>query len=196
MTEPTNPQTWKRFSPDDKQAVRDWRDAEFYQNKLLFYGNIDTDEAREICRLTRYDLSETLQRLGRCDEALAVAVDEAQKARCEALKHAIDCDDGECCDCPNPVVEAVTGFDATGEAHMKTLMVASRFSTERVVFSLKHGKIMRVRKCSQCGHLNATDQMGDEIHLKQERGTRVRTLIDAQTMGKHDMSRKEHQHER
>lgn len=184
--EPTNPQSWKRLPPNEKEILRAWRDAEFFQDKLMMYGAIDSEEAREICRIAQYDLSEALQRLGRTEEAMAVAVDDAQHARCQALHDAIHCDDSDVCDCPNPTVEVVTAYAATGEAHMKTPVIASRFSVDREILSLRHGKIMKVRRCNHCGDLNVTDRLGDDIHLKQERGAPVRTLIDAQIFTKED----------
>lgn len=164
------------------------RNEEFFANKIVMYGQMEqTPEVREILRMSYYDLCEALMILGRCAEAMAVATTEDQYARAAELYEAIERDDSEVCECKNPVVEIPQGVDAFGAPNQRAGMVVSRFGNpERFILSQKHGQIMPVRRCNQCGHLNCTTEMGDDVHLSQQRRASVPNTADAVVFRKHN----------
>jgi len=87
----------------------------------------------------RRRLSEALWRTGKLEEALIAAADKAQFDKVLAIKAAVESDDLEVCNCE--------------DAKHKGLNI-TRYATKTHIFSPKHGKIMPMKQCSICGHLN------------------------------------------
>jgi hypothetical protein len=107
----------------------------------------DSTVPEEHIILERRRLAESLIVVGELDKAIEIAPTEELKSRAVALKAAIDSDDSDHCDC-KAIVHRGHNF-------------SSRHGILFHIKSKKHGKIMPVRKCAECGDLNVSE---DKVH--------------------------------
>ena len=150
------------------EAAIEWhqRQVALSSANLANWQNDSTVDPDKII-LERRRLAESLIVVGEIDNAIEVAPTEELKSRAKALKAAIYSDDKKHCDCKP-------------SAH-KGHIFSGKHGTSFHIKSPKHGKIVPVRKCAECGFLNVTeDKAHPEMLPEDERRLNHATDTDRQ----------------
>lgn len=133
----------------DSESIRRRGQAEInhaiYEREIVLasegLASLEGSDDEDAIRSESRRLADNLMKVGRLDDALAYAVDDAQRDQINQLRTAIDIDDREKCVCKDDFVSGV---------HIPRHVEKSQ------VFSDKHRGLMPLVVCSKCGHANVT----------------------------------------
>jgi hypothetical protein len=99
------------------------------------------------------DLVDNLCRIGHLDEALSLSHDDPDKSKfVETLMVARDEDDDKQCDCVVTVDEADYTRNPNAKPQLKRV---NNYVKKFSFLSGKHGEVVNLHECTNCGHTNA-----------------------------------------
>lgn len=129
---------------------------------LVGNGEGDLVELQAAKLALRHRRAEQLALHGRFDLAATEEPDPQYRDHYLAILDAVWRDDSEVCDCS----------DVRGSGEHADITVPRHFVKEEV-FSVKHGEVRPVIKCSRCGEMNVTELPG---HLREQRSHRAQAM--------------------
>lgn len=162
---------------DEKWRANRLLDYETYSANMVLFSdpNIVVEDRENKVRYYRLATIQALRDLGRLDDAIALCADQEQIEYLQNLKAAIECEDRFDCECPRAqdVFE-----DETRRTRPGVKIAYNRRTAIARLYSERHGQVVTVWRCEQCGHLNAHNLIPDrQIAIHQNRLDQKRDKI-------------------
>lgn len=134
---------------DQKQSELASKHAPQNKHFSRAYAVLSELERLELTAHQRQDKAEALANLGRFDEAAELGTSQSDFYR--EVWDAVWKDDGDSCDCPEFKARGLVAEE--GRVKERSIILGKWF-TLREVYSVKHGQICPLKRCSKCGYLN------------------------------------------
>lgn len=148
---------------DERWRASRLLDVECYMANLRLFSDpaIAVEDRSSKVEFYRLAAAQALRDVGRIDEAIALCSDEHCNPRdgyvqfvehLNKLIEAIECDDAHDCGCAR--VEATVADERKQSRPPVKIAYNRRTACDRV-YSERHGTVVTVWQCEQCGHMNA-----------------------------------------
>lgn len=158
---------------DEKWHAHRLAEIESYRaNYELFSSDqYEIPEREKYAAFHKHELARALADCGKFDEALALVGNEPQGDEIRELQAAVERDDSEECDCERPKASIA---DQRFRDKQVDVEHNRRYQSGQV-YSPKHGKVVSVWKCNECGHTNATP----DVPERQQRIESIRAHYES-----------------